>query len=595
MSFKTLCVYEGLGIWSASYPPLEDQDASQLTSGLLSAIAIFAKHTEGHNIKNMIIGDNDWTFADIGDNDRGFLVLQIPVVNRTIPGQFESELSTVITVTLRDEFLRRYPVNVFQSRVEQGTMFSDFEPIAEEILRTYYAYHERRSSLDLKWLLDVKDSEKLVTAAMDKKAIYLVTGRAIDPEINRKGAQLLAIIEFLSNTIKVNLKLVDDVDDIEPSAAKSLADTAIVDLTTLEVIQGPSPSTFAQKLVEYISNASHEKIKDLIENFEVLRGEIMQDFNFTRLDAVPARGTSFECGLCNQLVKFDIENASSFITKTAHDKFFGMELATYRIAHFAGQDIHVNEVLVDQNGVVTKVVNSYMLNIQEYMHLTPDQQDFHVMAGDHDLVKKDSKIKLFILYNKTTRWIYEISCPDNFKCDEIAKLVYAKIKEQEMVMNAPSPYFSFSLGNNTIHVWISADLVLCSIIDDSKTFNVFNSFAKKFLEYSYYGEEIAERRERLAIVLRCMERKEFGPKDVDVLLRVIFDDTIVSPLRLKFPKIAPQLATRLETEFPIAKSVLVPLLDGKTSILDTILLGNVPNITELFELLDFINRRELIS
>ncbi|HME50720.1 MAG TPA: hypothetical protein VKM55_00755 [Candidatus Lokiarchaeia archaeon] len=600
MSFKSLCIYEGLGIWQAAYPPLDDQEMTQLTSGMLSAIALFAKHTEGQNIKNMIIGDNDWTFAEIGDNDRGFLVLQIPVINKNIPGQFESELSTVITMTLRDEFTRRYPLALFQRRFEEGTMFSDFEPIAEEILRTYHAYHERRQSLDLKWLLDIKDCEKLITAAMDKQSIYFLTERSFDPNIHEIANRILAIIEFFYNTIKVNVNFIDDLQDIKASTNDPQAKSTVVNLVTSSVIQGPQPSIFAKKLVDYITSASDEKIKDIIENFEGFRREVVNNFDFTHLDEYSSKGTNFECGLCNQTVRFDIGNEASFITKTTHDRFFGMELSTYRVAHFAGQEIHVNEVLADQNGVVTKIVNSYTLNMQEYMSLSQEhqesqQQDFHVVTGQEELLKKDSKIKLFLLFNKVNHWIYEISCPNNFKCEEIAKLVQAKLREQELVMKVPSPYFSFDLGNDTVHVWVSSDLILCGIIEDKKIFNIFNNFAKIFLDHSYYGEEIFERRERLGIALKCLESKEFSPREIGALVRIVFDDTIISPIRLKYANVTPQLTTRLESEFPIAKSVLRPFLAGKMTILDAIMTENVPKVDELFELLDFINRRELIS
>jgi len=595
MSFKTLCVYEGLGIWSAAYPPIEEQDTSQLTSGLLSAITLFAKHTEGQDIKSMIIGDHDWTFAEIGENDRGFFVLQIPVINKNIPGLFETELSTVIILNLREEFLRRYPLAAFQHRIDQGLMFSEFEPVAEEILKKYYAFHERRQALDLKWLLTIKDCEKLITAAMEKQHIDFLTERDVDPQVNDTTRKVLAIIEFFSNSINVNVGFIDDMDKLDENAADPQTIRTLVSLASLSVVQGPDPSLFASRLVEYINTTTDAKIKDLIENFEGFHQQVVNNINFNKLDELSSKGTSFECGLCNQLVKFDIGNKASFITRSAPEKFFGKELSTYKIPHFAGNEIHINEVLVDQAGIMEKIVDSYILNIKDYNSFSPEKHDFHILTKAQGLLNEESKIALFIIYNKLNHWIFEVQCPAGFKCEEIAHLVQDKLQEQERVMKIPSPYFTFDIGNNTLHVWTSGELVLCSIIEDRKLFNAFNAFVKQFLDHTYYGEELIERRERLALALKIIESKDSVSSDINSLIRIVFDDTITAPIKLKYAQLIPQITTRIESEFPIARSILEPFLTGKITLLEAIEKNNITKVDEIFELLDFINRRELIT
>ena len=67
---------------------------------------------------------------------------------------------------------------------------------------------------------------------------------------------------------------------------------------------------------------------------------------------------------------------STYLAKKEHDAYFGMQLATYKIAHVAGNEMHVNTVVVDQSGafqvMLTRILYHFrnFWQVEKYLNMT---------------------------------------------------------------------------------------------------------------------------------------------------------------------------------------------------------------------------------
>ncbi len=118
--------------------------------------------------------------------------------------------------------------------------------------------------------------------------------------------------------------------------------------------------------------------------------------------------------------------------------------------------------------------------------------------------------------------------------------------------------------------------------------------AKKLIEQPFY--DLVEKVEQVKNAMKFLEKSSLSPRDIDTFFRfrLIMDERLFSRIQVKFPENLPRILKKLSDEFKI-ETVLEPFISGAQS------LGEIINgsdllfrASDLFDLVDFVNRRNLL-
>ncbi|OLS12894.1 MAG: hypothetical protein RBG13Loki_3471 [Promethearchaeota archaeon CR_4] len=308
------------------------------------------------------------------------------------------------------------------------------------------------------------------------------------------------------------------------------------------------------------------------------------------------KGTEFRCKLCNTNIRFSIDDTSTFLTKREHKEYFGMQLSTYQIAHVFKNEMHLNSVIVDENGVFQGYIEGYPLPLSKFLidGITPSQElTFRLL--DETMIPLNSHRFINILYiiNAETLQILDLICPPFLNIVEMAKLTHIKIQEIEKIYRNISECPIVKIADKEFRVWISGKTMLIASFVGEDFLSTFNQIARKLVEYSF--DVLIDRFEHTKIALKFLEKQQISDDDIQVFFRLINDDRFFSKIQIKYPENLPRIVTRLKQEFGIKIDVLEPFLFGQKSINQLLTSDLVTNASELLEMIDFIERRRLLA
>ena len=610
MAIKILCIQNGVPLWSSAYPEREN-DQNSLISGFLSAINTFAKVMEGKIIKNMTIGDSLWTFVNVHGMDDFFITSEIDIMGEKEAKNYKIKLINSLVSEILDEFTKLFPKDFFETNFRNLSAYSSIQAFATKRIMAYYEILERYEKHDVKWLADFGGSEKLFTATMENEPIF-VTGKNLEKACPSDDlTKLQATIEFVSghpiergyiSDSELQNKGTGLSNGLYCMSLGSLGQIidksyAIVDLDAKLIINGPTPNSTAIRVVDLLRNyspGSRQSI-DVSAPFSADEKEIA---DLTRLisDKQPLQ-TEVKCKLCGELIRFNIDDATSYLNKKAHQTFFGMDLVTYRIAHLSSNQMHVNSVLVDNKGFVHGLIEAYAIPLDEQ----PKKNDgtsvpeLTRISDNEQPLRQHQVLETSFLFNMKNLTFIELICPISIKSMEIGKIILEKMQEILLIYTTPPEVTSVTVADKKYDVWISGPKMIATNFRKRDQFEIFDLLFKKVLDLNYNEKEWLSKRERLNLMLRFVETTKISKQDVPIMLRILSDDLIYTSIQLKYPDQIPRIVDRISKEFLIAKDVLEPLLTGKITIIELFRKGYLNRTREMIQLVDFINRRNILA
>ncbi len=611
MAIKIICIQNGIPLWSSTYPENKTEEDT-LISGFLSAINSFAKMTEGKTIKNMTIGNSLWTFVNVHGIEDLFITSEIDIIGEIESKNYKIRLIEQLVSEISEEFSRSFPPeSMINNNDGAMTRYSAIQAYAARKTKTYYDVMARYEKHDIKWLASFKESERLFTAIMDNLPIYVIGESLKNSSLPSEVVQLQATVEFISghpveyrqfssvdriplDNERLELFICTSRDDLSKNLPGS---TPIVDIDFKSVVNGPEPNSIAIRTVNFIRNHSENKQRDTNVISNLLSRDDNQDPNLRRL--IPGNQpilTEFNCKLCNTPIRFHIDDDSSYLDKQSHQSFFGLDLATYRVAHVSRDQMHINSALVDDKGLFHSLIEAFAIPLYEASKIKVGSSpgEISITKARVEPLRQHSSIDTMYIMDLEKMTMIELICPSVIKSVEIGRIIVDKLHEIFRVYSDPPRKASVLVADKKYEIWISGSIVFALSFKKQDYVNEFENFMDKLVELKYKGQAWSSKHERLLLALKYTEKTKITKQIAQAMVRIVSDDLIFSKIQAKYPDQVPRIMDKLSTEFQIPKEVISPLLMGRSSVIDLLRGDYLSRAQELFQLVDFMTRRKIL-
>ncbi len=306
--------------------------------------------------------------------------------------------------------------------------------------------------------------------------------------------------------------------------------------------------------------------------------------------------TRFSCKLCNREMLFSVSDQQTYLTKRVHTKYFGMQLATYQVTHVFGSEMHVNTVIVDEGGNFKGHVEAYPVPLSEFLasgEVPTFVQVLCVVPEGHVPLKSHKVVETLFLVDRETQQVLVLVCPVSLKIVEVAKVSLEKVMELEKLYDHLEKTPSLNIAGKDYHFWTLEKKILVATLTLEEKLPAFDMIAKKLLEATF--EDLVIRVDRLEVALLFLEKSRLLGKDFQAFFRFVTDDRLFSKIQVKYPENIPHILARLKEEFGFDLVVLAPFLRGFKSMSEVLDAETLPRASELFEVVDYIERRKLLE
>ena len=299
--------------------------------------------------------------------------------------------------------------------------------------------------------------------------------------------------------------------------------------------------------------------------------------------------TEFICKVCGKPITFDITDQGTFISKTDHEDFFGMKLTTYRVSHDDEKERHYNSVVVDHMGLFRGHRDAY----SEPLHtLDPStERRYWVYHEDEKSGEPTNGIGLALLISRDQRWVVDIVCPARMNASEIATLILDRVEEAWRIYNDIPQPMETHFADRDFYIWTSDERVLCVSFNNLKLLKSLESIALSIVTGN--DESIIPRRRLLNLLFQILEKDpDLSP---EMLSKIMNEDMLFTTFHTPYEDRISSIVERSTARHPIANDILGPLLRGYVTLIDVLEGEYCSRYKEVFELVDFINRRRILG
>ncbi|MHA2423853.1 MAG: hypothetical protein ACXAEF_03640 [Candidatus Thorarchaeota archaeon] len=299
--------------------------------------------------------------------------------------------------------------------------------------------------------------------------------------------------------------------------------------------------------------------------------------------------TEFTCRVCGQPLKFDITDDSTYITKTEHEDFFGMQLTTYRVSHDSKKERHYNSIVVDQMGFFRGHRDAYAEPLG--MIDTTTDGTYWVFHEESPTIEHTENVALALLMSRTQRWVVDIVCPSGLNASETATLVLDRVEEASRVYDSFPQPMEMRIADMDLRTWASDDRVLCVSFTNHKLVDALGSVASYIITET--SESFIPNRRILNLIFKILESNpNLKPT---MLARLMNEDMLFTKLKTSFEDRIPSIVERTASRYPIANEILGPLLRGYMTLIEVLEEMATSRYEEVIDLVDFINRRKILG
>ncbi len=297
--------------------------------------------------------------------------------------------------------------------------------------------------------------------------------------------------------------------------------------------------------------------------------------------------TEFVCKVCGEIIRFNPEDPKTYLSKTQHEDFFGMRLTTYRVAHEVGRERHYNSIVVDDRNMFRGHRDAYSEIIGE--EALPSEW-YWVFGEESPAVDTLPEVNLALLVSRRDRWVVDIKCPKGLVVTELVSLLVSKIEEAERIYSTPPEHLEIVAANLSLDVWRSDNK--CLFIGSNNT-KLKHSLAQVAPLIIKEDDDYIPQRRVLSLVIRLLTIKP--ELQLPIIKRIISSDMLFTSLKTPYQDRISDIVARVSERLPIAKEILGPLLRGYTTLIELLEGQYLTRCDEIFELVDYVNRRRLIE
>ena len=183
----------------------------------------------------------------------------------------------------------------------------------------------------------------------------------------------------------------------------------------------------------------------------------------------------FQCQLCNETLSVDPDDKTTFLSRTEHDEVFGMQLVTYRVAHTAGDERHINTIIVDHDGFYRGHRDSYSETIRREGHLGINH--YFTIFREVASLSQHQLVNLAFIADRQERWVLEIVNPGRVKMRDLALMAVNVVEEAERVCESLPGPLTGMMWDRELAIWSMDTRLLCVEAKSSRAIALMDRFA----------------------------------------------------------------------------------------------------------------------
>ena len=187
----------------------------------------------------------------------------------------------------------------------------------------------------------------------------------------------------------------------------------------------------------------------------------------------------FHCQVCKELLFVDPEDERTFLSKTEHDQFFGMQLVTYRVAHTIGDEQHINTIILDQKGYFRGHRDSYSEKIRT--SVIPRAKHYWTIFQEVPSLSESRLVRMAFITDMRDRWVLELVAPEGIKIRELALMAVDRVEEAQRVYETPPDHLRVNIADHELEIWLKDSRLLCVETRPGETAELLERLATWFL------------------------------------------------------------------------------------------------------------------
>lgn len=298
----------------------------------------------------------------------------------------------------------------------------------------------------------------------------------------------------------------------------------------------------------------------------------------------------FKCMICEEIIAFNIEDQSSYQSKTYLEDFFYMKLFRYVVSHTSQEEEHVNVVIVDQNGKYRGHKDAYIskpsisITYSNYKSIT-DQLINHKF------------IELFFIVNQSIQTIMEYVNEIHIKTASMTEKILSFLEESKEIYEILPSELVFSYANKNFYIYLlNGSYFGCASFSDK--IDVQKELIGKLL--SNFNAKINESfvntplQKLFLLILKISNIDTFNKNDLVYIQKLLSSDKFFSELQINpsYKENVQILKKNFVEEFPCADHILNELIDQKVSLI-AIFAENLTSYKCVIDFIEYLERRKV--
>ncbi len=310
-----------------------------------------------------------------------------------------------------------------------------------------------------------------------------------------------------------------------------------------------------------------------------------------------SNSTEFTCLMCGTNITFNINDEKSYLKKKNNENFFGKETHSYEVAHYSNEELHVNNVLVDNNGNFQDYLTTYKIKLEDYTHTEKKTQRFFKLSNEGQKpLETHPFFNIFLIFNTFNNWLFEIVSPSQFNTVELTNLLYNKMEEMYKMYSSFPDYLKISVIEKTFHIWISDSSIMAINLNEDIQSQWIKSIIKDFNQNISFDGNLIAKSPRILLISEFFNRPEINENQKHIIQRLIFDDLLHSKIKIKFKERLERIIERISSTFKISPETLNDFFNQNLSTIEYLRKSENTELLEKFiNIIDFINRRKLLD
>jgi hypothetical protein len=324
-----------------------------------------------------------------------------------------------------------------------------------------------------------------------------------------------------------------------------------------------------------------------------VRGYQKVDFEIT---SISTNSTAFNCLMCGAEVIFNIHDEKSFLKKKVNEKFFGKETCSYEIAHYFKDELHINNVIVDNNGQLQDFLNTYKIKLQNYTNSEEKTQKYYKLSNEgQNPVETHPIFNIFLIFNKFNNWIFELVSPPHINVMELINLLDTKIQETNKVYSTTPEYMNTLIAEKNFHIWNSGDSFIIIDLKDEQEFQWMKKVMTNMNHILNTDAHLISRSPRILLIPEFLNHSNITEKQEPLVERLIFDDLLYSKIEIKYKERIPQINEKICSRISIDQDFLASFFNTNLNTIEFLRTHKSTDSLEIIlKVIDFVNRRNLI-